>query len=50
MVAIELPSSLRLSYMNPVRCPIAGAPEPVSVYESFQESGLIPVALLPIER
>lgn len=50
MLAIELPSSLSFSYMNPVRCPIAGPPEAVLVYECFQQNGLIPVALLPIER
>ena len=50
MLAVELPSSLRASYMNPVGCPIAGAPEPILVYESFQENRLIAVALLPIPR
>jgi hypothetical protein len=50
MPAIELPSSLSFSHMNPVGCPIAGPPEAVLVYESLQESRLISVALLPVHR
>jgi hypothetical protein len=50
MLAVEFPSSLRLSYVNPVGCAIAGTLEAVLVNESFQESRLIPVALLPIRR
>ena len=49
MLAIELPSSLRVSYMNPIGCSITGTPESVLVYESFQDSRLVPVAFLPIQ-
>lgn len=50
MPAIELPSSLRFSYVNPVGCPIAGPPEAVLVHKGLQKNRLIPVALLPICR
>lgn len=50
MQAIELASSLRFSYMNPVGCPIAGPPEAVLVHKGFQKNRLIAVALLPIHR
>lgn len=50
VIAVEFASSLCLSNMRPIVCPVAGAAKTPLFYKGFKKNRLITVTVLPVLR